>query len=93
MKILTRAIVSNSEMIKNYKACREKTENFGKIFVLKNNQPDAVLFSITEYERLSAFIEYLESLDEEETAIFAESLPKEGNRKTYSIDNLRNDIK
>ena len=61
MKILTTAIVSNSEMIKSYKACREKAQSFGKIFVLKNNQPDAVLFSITEYERLSVFIEYLES--------------------------------
>ncbi len=61
MKISTKAIVSNSEMIKNYKACREKAEIFGKIFILKNNQPDAVLFSINEYERLSLFIEYMES--------------------------------
>jgi PHD/YefM family antitoxin component YafN of YafNO toxin-antitoxin module len=93
MKILTTAIISNSDMIKNYKACREKAESLGKIFVLKNNQPDAVLFSITEYERISVFIEYLESLDEEDIAEFIESLPKEGNRKTYSIDNLRKDIK
>lgn len=61
MKISTKAIVSNSEMIKNYKACREKAETFGKIFILKNNQPDAVLFSINECERLSPFIEYMES--------------------------------
>ena len=93
MKILTTAIISNSDMIKNYKACREKAESLGKLFVLKNNQPDAVLFSITEYERISVFIEYLESLDEEDIEEFIESLPKEGNRKTYSIDNLRNDIK
>jgi len=93
MNILTKAIVSNSEMIKNYKDCREKAEYFGKIFVLKNNQPDAVLFSINEYERLSIFIEYLESLEEKDIANFIESLPKEGNRKTYSIDLLRSDIK
>jgi PHD/YefM family antitoxin component YafN of YafNO toxin-antitoxin module len=92
MKILTKAIVSNSEMIKNYKSCREKTESFGKIFVLKNNQPDAVLFSITEYERLSELIEYMESLANEDIAKFTESLPKEGNRRIYSIDNLKNDI-
>jgi PHD/YefM family antitoxin component YafN of YafNO toxin-antitoxin module len=76
MKIITRAIVSNSEMIKNYKACREKADLLGKIFVLKNNQPDAVLFSIKEYERLSAFIEYLESLEEKDIAQLTESLPK-----------------
>jgi PHD/YefM family antitoxin component YafN of YafNO toxin-antitoxin module len=93
MNISTRAIVSNSEMIKNYKSCREKAESFGKIFVLKNNQPDAVLFSISEYERLSIFIEYLESLEGKDINKFMESLPKEGNRETYSIDHLRNDIK
>jgi len=55
----------------------KKAVCFGKIFVLKNNQPDAVLFSVTEYERLSVFIEYLESLEEKEIAKFTESLPKE----------------
>lgn len=93
MNILTKAIVSNSEMIKNYKACREKAEKFGKIFVLKNNQPDAVLFSVAEYERLSVFIEYMESLEEKDIAKVIELLPKEGDRKKYSIDHLRNDMK
>lgn len=63
MDISTKAIVSNSEMIKNYKECREKAECLGKIFILKNNQPDAVLFSITEYERLSVLIEHQKSLE------------------------------
>ena len=92
MNILTKAIVSNSDMIKNYKSCREKAEGFGKIFVLKNNQPDAVLFSITEYERLSVFIENLESLEEKDIINVIESLPKEGIRKTYSIEHLKFDI-
>jgi hypothetical protein len=48
---------SKSEMIKNYKDCRGKSESFDKIFVLKNNQPDAVLFSIAEYKRLSVFMD------------------------------------
>ena len=60
MKIITEAIVSNSEMIKNYKSCREKAETFGKIFILRNSKPDAVLFSVAEYKRLSDFIENLE---------------------------------
>ncbi len=68
MKIFTDAIVSNSEMIKSYKACREKAEICGKIFILKNNQPDAVLISATEYEKLSTFIEYIDTLDEQELA-------------------------
>lgn len=93
MNISTKAIVSNSEMIKNFKACREKAEIFGKVFVLKNNQPDAILFSVGEYERLSVFIEYLESLEEKDIAKFIELLPKEGKKKNYSIDHLRNDMK
>jgi len=76
MHISAKAIVSNSEMIKNYKACREKAEGLGKIFVLKNNQPDAVLFSINEYERISLFVEYLEGLTEEEFAKTFASLSK-----------------
>ena len=78
MKLSTKAIVSNTEMIKNYKTCREKAESFGKIFVLKNNQLDAVLFSITEYERLSVFFEYMENLNEQDIVKVNESLPKEG---------------
>jgi len=60
MKFTASTIVSNSDMIKNYKSCRMKADSFGKIIILKNNQPDAVLFSITEYERLSGLIEYAE---------------------------------
>lgn len=92
MKVSTTAIVSNSEMIKNYKTCREKAESLGKIFILKNNQPDAVLFSITEYERLAVFIEYLESLDEKDIGRFLKSLPTEGQRKRNSFDQLIVDI-
>jgi len=93
MNISTKMIVSNSDMIKNYKKCREMAENLGKIFILKNNQPDAVLFSIVEYERVAVFLEYMESIEEKDIVAFAESIPKEGIRKNYSIDQLRNDIK
>ncbi len=89
MNILTRAIVSNSEMIKNYKTCREKAEKYGKIFILKNNQPDAVLFSIGEYRRLSGILEYLESLDERDIAKVIDSLPKAGPRNHYSTEELQ----
>jgi len=93
MNISTKMIVSNSDMIKNYKNCREMAEKLGKIFILKNNQPDAVLFSIAEYERVAVFLEYLESIEEKDIIDFAESLPKEGIRKSYSIDQLRHDLK
>ncbi len=65
MKILKSAIVSNSDIIKNYKTLRDRTESLGKIFVFKNNQLDAVLFSISEYEKFSDILEEIESLDED----------------------------
>lgn len=68
MIILTDAMVSNSEMMKNYKGCREKAESLGKVFILKNNQLDAILFSVAEYGKFSALFDYIEALDEEEIA-------------------------
>lgn len=64
MKIPKIAIVSNSDIIKNYKTQREKAEEIGKLFVFKNNQPDAVLFSMNEFERVAELLECVESLDE-----------------------------
>jgi len=75
MKISTKSIVSNSEMIKSYKACREKASHHGKVFILKNNQLDAVLISASEYEKLSAVIEYVETLDETKFAAFIGEFP------------------
>ena len=92
MIISTKSIVSNSDMIKNYKSCREKAQINGKIFILKNNQPDAVLFSIDEYERLSVFIEYMESMEDKDIAKITALLPVEGSRKTYSFDHMMRDI-
>ncbi|MGE4485227.1 MAG: hypothetical protein AB7C97_08980 [Oscillospiraceae bacterium] len=89
MIVSTKGIVSNSEMIKNYKACREKAESLGKIFILKNNQPDAVLFSVAGYEKFSGVIEYLEDMADEDISEFIKSLPKDGKRR--SISRLKED--
>jgi len=75
MRISTHAIVSNSDMIKSYKACREKADKYGKIFILKNNQPDAVLISANEYEKLCTIIEYIDTMDDAERAAFIEKIP------------------
>lgn len=61
MHILSQALVSNSDITKNYKTCRDKADLYGKIFILKNNQPDAVLFSVAKYKQLVNFIEYIDS--------------------------------
>ncbi|MEI8199952.1 MAG: type II toxin-antitoxin system prevent-host-death family antitoxin [Eubacteriales bacterium] len=54
-------------------------DKFGKVFILKNNQPDAVLFSIAEYERLSVFIERMEALKDTDIENVIVTLPLEDN--------------
>ena len=92
MNLLTQAIVSNSEVTKNYKACREKADAFGKIFIFKNNQPDAVLFSIKEYQRLSSVIEFLKNSNEKEIEKLICDLLKKDNDENCIIDNQNSDI-
>jgi hypothetical protein len=91
MKMSLHAIVSNSEMTKNYKTCRGKAERLGKIFVLRNNRPDAVLFSINEYEKRSAAIEHQETIEERNGIKPLEPLPEDATRKRYAVRRLAND--
>lgn len=92
MIILAKMIVSNSDISKKYKICRDKAESCGKVFVLKNNEPDAVLFSIREYERLSGLIEYMEYLDEDEIANILDLILKEKAKKDYTMGLIRTDV-
>ena len=92
INILTKTIISNSDIIKNYKICREKADGFGKIFVFKNNQPDAVLFSISEYERLSLFVDYSENLDSKDISEIIKNIPQGQESKKYFKENLLSDI-
>jgi prevent-host-death family protein len=89
MNVLLKAIVSNSDMIKSYKTCREKAENFCKIIILKNNVPDAVLMSIKEYERISILIEHLKRLESDDLARVIASLAKEDLEKITSLITLK----
>jgi len=92
MMIPRDAIVSNSDMIKNYKACRDKAELLSKVFIMKNNEPDGVLLSIAEYERLSGFIEYAEFLEKNDIAKILEVVPKAGNDESYAMGLIRKDV-
>lgn len=92
MKIHIKSIVSNSDMIKNYKTCREKAESDGKIFIFKNNQADAVLFSINEYENIAAFVEFMDTHSEEEVAKLILSFQKKGGRDGYPTDKVISEL-
>ena len=72
MYISTNAIVSNSDMIRNYKKCREKAEGLGKVYILKFNEPDAVLFSILEYEKITKSLERIKNKEDDEIVTIKE---------------------
>jgi PHD/YefM family antitoxin component YafN of YafNO toxin-antitoxin module len=89
MKILKEGIVSNSDMIKNYKSCRDRAENTGRLFIFKNNHLDAVLFSLSEFETLTPILEYFESLSKEDnvTALnLLQSLTHSSKIKTLDLN-------
>jgi len=75
MYISSNSIVSNSDMIKNYKKCREKAEGIGKVFVLKFNAPDAVLFSFREFEKLEKSLKESKRKEDKRIAQDNDDLP------------------
>jgi len=92
MVISGEAIVSNTDMLKNYKSCRDKVETFSKIFIIKNNKPDTVLFSITEYERVSGLLEYAEYLEKNDIAQIIDILPNAGKERNYEMGLIRKNM-
>lgn len=64
VKIPKDAILSNSDIIKNYKSQRDRVEITGKLFISKYNQPDTVFFSIDAYDKVAVYLELLETMDE-----------------------------
>ncbi len=83
MKIPRRAIVSNSDIIKNYKTQRNNAEALGKLIIFKNNKPDAVLFSISAFDRIAEILEEIETMDDTELANILEII-KDHKSKTVS---------
>jgi PHD/YefM family antitoxin component YafN of YafNO toxin-antitoxin module len=83
MKIPRRAIVSNSDIIKNYKTQRNNAESLGKLIIFKNNKPDAVLFSISAFDRVAEILEEIDTMDDTELANILEII-KDYKSKTIS---------
>ncbi len=83
MKIPRRAIVSNSDIIKNYKTQRNNAEALGKLIIFKNNKPDAVLFSISAFDRIAELLEEIETMNDIELANILEMI-KDHKNKTVS---------
>lgn len=63
MKILTENIISSTDIIKNYKNCREKTKKHGETIIFKNNVPDMVLIDVRRYEEMKEIIDEIEHIE------------------------------
>ncbi len=85
MKIPKEAIVSNSDIIKNYKSQRDKAEIMGKLFVFKNNQPDAVLFSISEFEKIADLLELIDSMNVDEIQLILKTIQDQKKKISYTL--------
>ena len=85
MKIPKNAIVSNSDIIKNYKTQRERAQIIGKLFIFKNNQPDAVLFSMTEFEKVADILELIESMDEAEIINILKTIQDQKKKISFAL--------
>jgi len=85
MKIPKEAIVSNSDIIKNYKSQRDKAEIIGKLFVFKNNQPDAVLFSISEFEKIADLLELIDSMNVDEIQLILKTIQDQKKKISYTL--------
>jgi len=72
VKIELRSVVTVSDMRKNYKACREKAQLMGKVYIFKNNRADAVLSSIDEFRKLEIVLDHIEGRKEEPDLIDGE---------------------
>ena len=85
MKIPKDAIVSNSDIIKNYKTQRDRVEITCKLFIFKNNQPDAFLFSIDAYDKVADYLELLETMDEAESEKLLQMILDQKKRISYQL--------
>ena len=92
MLIPKNAIVSNSDMTKDYKACRDKAKRLSTIFIMKNDEPDGVLLSIAEFERLSEIIESMEFHEHNDFTQILKVIPKEVDAGSYSQGLNKNEI-
>lgn len=67
-------------------------KKYGRVTVLKQNQPDAVLLTIDEFERLSGAFEKSENVKKAGIADLIRQLPEAGEREVYTLAQLKYDL-
>lgn len=81
-----------SDLIKKYDKCRRLAKSYGSVVILKDNRPDAVLLTIDEFEKLSRSSGKSGNSSNAGVADLLMHLPKAGDRKVYTLDQLKRDL-
>jgi hypothetical protein len=79
-------------LVDKHEKCRGLANYFGKVIILKNKQPDAVLLPIAEYEKLSQEFEVSDRFSKTNIVDLVKRLPPAGNREVYTLAQLKYDL-
>lgn len=79
-------------LINNYAKFRELANCIGKVIIMKNEKPDSVFLTLTEYERLSNAFEKTDNFDRTDIANLVKRLPPIGNKEVYTLAQLKYDL-
>lgn len=78
-------IITASEVVKNFSACRSKAKTTARLFIFKNNKPDLVMLNVSEYERL---IELSDALEDSYIMRLLEERAKHDTGQIYSEEDV-----
>lgn len=81
-----------SDLANKYDKCRRLAKSYGSVVILKDNQPDAVLLTIDEFEKLSRSSGKSDNFRKAGVADLLMQLPKAGGRKVYTLAQLKRDL-
>ena len=81
-----------TDLINKYEKYRGLANDFGKVIILKDKQPDSVLLPITEYEKLSSSAEKSDKSSKTGVVDLVRRLPPAGQREVYTLAHLKHDL-
>lgn len=80
------------KVVNKYDKCRGLANYFGKVIILKDEQPDSVLLPIDEYEKLCQSFKKSDNFNEPKIVDLVKRFPSAGNREVYTLDQLKQDL-
>lgn len=86
LTIREEVIVSSTDIVRDFKKCREKVKEFSHLIVFKNNTPDLAVVDYKEYKRLIEIANFLDDID---IARMVEERDKRDSGKRHTLEEVR----